>query len=88
MALHFNADELNVARQLLFHYGHPQGYPPGDFHFRLIQALEKADFMNKEKLLSAFPEFRYPVDILQEEGRDKLAEHAKNSSEAMQGRSR
>ena len=72
-------DELNVARQLLFHYGRPGGYAPGDFHFRLIQAFEKADMKNTQRLFEAFPEFRRPVKVLKEYGSSQLLEVVRRS---------
>ena len=69
--------ELETARNLLAHYGHRDGWQGGSFTTALITALEKADTMNRSKLLSAFPEYRAPVSVLMTRGVDALAEWVK-----------
>lgn len=66
--------QLEAARNLLFHYGHPGGWEPGSFTTALIRALEAADQWNRSKLLNAFPDFFPAVTILQVDGSTKLAQ--------------
>lgn len=67
-------NQLEAARNLLFHYGHPDGWEPGSFTTALIQAMEAADEWNRSKLLNAFPDFFPAVTILQIDGSTKLAQ--------------
>lgn len=66
--------ELEASRNLLFHYGHPDGWEPGSFTTALIRAIEAADEWNRAKLLNAFPDFFPAVTILQIDGSTKLAQ--------------
>lgn len=64
--------ETGIARNLLDHYDHPGGYPGGSFTTALITALEKADYVNTYKLLTAFPDYAAPVYIMQTHGIEAL----------------
>lgn len=66
--------EAEAARNLLYHYGQPGGWEPGSFTTALIRAMEAADQNNRERLLTAFPQFRWAINILTIEGSGKLAE--------------
>lgn len=67
--------EIEAARHLLWFHGYrSEGYEPGGFTTSLITTLTKADMTNRERLLSAFPEFRWPVMIMSAMGGDVLEE--------------
>lgn len=53
---------------------HSTGLGPrnGGFATKLIEALEKADLMNRRRLLKGFPEFEHPLHILTMQGADVL----------------
>lgn len=71
----FQPDQLEAARNLLYHYGQPGGWEPGSFTTALIRAMEAADQGNRAKLLNAFPEFFPAITILGIEGSERLAEY-------------
>ena len=66
--------QLEAAQHLLGFYGKPGGLPPGRFHLLLIKTLEAADYLNRARLLRAFPEIEPAVTIAQIHGLDTLAE--------------
>lgn len=45
-----------TARHVLFHYGSPQGYRPGSFTQRLMEAIDAADVVHTARLRAAYPE--------------------------------
>lgn len=59
--------EIECARHLIHYYGGEGGWEPGSFTFHLIRALVSADNLNKYKLLAAFPDFKAPLRILEDE---------------------
>lgn len=64
--------ELEAARHLLWAEGYPNGWEPGSFSKNLIRAFQTADQVNRARLWIAFPEYRTPMLILQNEGGDAL----------------
>lgn len=58
--------EVHAARDLAGVLGIRGGYQPGSFTTSLLEALIKADTGNRERLLSAFPEYTVPFAIARE----------------------
>lgn len=84
--IHFTDAETEAARHLLWmesnHLSGPPaaGQPPGSFHESLIDAMHKADPMNRAKLVSVFPQYDLPMKILQMFGSEALAKQIGFSS--------
>lgn len=70
----FTPSEMEAANHLLFVETSGVGYPPGDFHYKLIKAMQHADHINLQKLLTAFPEYRRPVQVMRLHGSDHVIE--------------
>lgn len=65
--------EFEAARHLLWWHGDQEyGWQPGSFSNALITVLVLADYQNRARLLSAFPEYEVPVHVMQEQGIDTL----------------
>lgn len=62
-----------AAESLLGYYRLPGGVTPGGFATLLITCFEKADPMNKARLLVAFPEFTDPLHTLEYFGGEMLS---------------
>ena len=69
--------QVQAARDLLGYYGHSEGWTPGGFTKALITALERADALNRNKLLAAFPEFKPAITVATLNGLDVLADQIK-----------
>ena len=72
--------EVQAARDLLGYYGHAEGWTPGGFTSALIAAFERADILNLNKLLAAFPEFHPALTVAASKGMDGLADRIKKES--------
>lgn len=64
--------ELEFARNLLYYYGHAEGWVPGNFTTQLIRLIEAADTGNRLRVLSAFAYAMPAVQIMTHEGSDAL----------------
>lgn len=60
-------EEIEASRHLIHYYDGEGGWEPGSFTFHLIRALHTADHLSKYKLLAAFPQFKAPMRILEDE---------------------
>lgn len=67
-------EQMEAARNLLYHYGKPGGWRPNRFTTCLIRTFEAADHHNRNKLLVTFPAFIPAIHILITEGATKLQE--------------
>lgn len=65
--------DLTAARHLCHHLG-VGGHPGGSFTTLLIRAMAAADLENRERLLTAFPEYRRAVYISTTQGAKALAD--------------
>ena len=72
--------QVQAARDLLGYYGHEEGWTPGGFTKALIAALERADALNRNKLLAAFPEFKPAFNVATRNGLYELADRIKKES--------
>ena len=76
--------ELEFARNLLYYYGKPYGWEPGNFTTQLIRLIEAADTGNRLRVLSAFAYAMPAVQIMQHDGPDVLqriiSEHEQQAS--------
>lgn len=72
--------QVRAARDLLGHYGHAEGWTPGGFTSALITTFERADILNRSKLLAAFPEFKPALTVAALTGLDDLADQIKKES--------
>jgi len=66
--------EIEAASHLLFREGRAGGLRPGSFSTALIEALAAADARNRARLLTAFPEFARPLQVMQTRGGTVLSE--------------
>lgn len=65
------------ARHALWVVGDPRGWEPGGFTASLLEALGKADRMNRARLWVSFPGLVQAVTLAQtEHGRNELAKFA------------
>lgn len=72
--------QVHAARDLLGYYGHAEGWTPGGFTNALLAAFERADMLNRSKLLAAFPEFKPALTVAALTGLDDLADRIKKES--------
>lgn len=79
--------DITAARHLCHHYG-VGGHTGGSFATALIRALDNADLENRERLLTAFPEYRRAVHILTTQGAQALADTVKVSERISRGQTK
>lgn len=73
MPTYLTPEQIDPARNLLWMEGRRDvGWEPGSFTTKLIEAFQRADSSNTGRLLSAFPEYRGPMMILNRWGTDGL----------------
>lgn len=70
----------NAAAEVLHHYGYDGGHPAGAFIAALLDAWDKADLINSEKLAVAFPAWGAALALLGPDhgGVDELQTIARN----------
>lgn len=62
-----------TARHVLWHYGNPQGYRPGSFTQKLMEAIDAADVVHTARLRSAYPDMVDAMTLAANE-RDGIAQ--------------
>ena len=60
-------------RHVLWSVGNPNGYEPGGFTRKLLEAWAHADYSNDAKLCAAFPELGEAIARLKHDGPESLA---------------
>ncbi|GHH87916.1 hypothetical protein [Streptomyces capitiformicae] len=52
-----------IAAHVLSHFGHPGGYPAGDWTESLISLIDRADMTHRARLLDAFPDYGAAITL-------------------------
>lgn len=78
--------DLTAARHLCHHLGVAGGHPGGNFTTQLLRTMGAADLQNRERLLSAYPEYRRAIYISTTQGAEALSDTVQISTRLQRGR--